>query len=197
MSPARRGLTHSGPLRWGLARWAGGVLRAGALLGLGGCSVFSPLPLWELAKAGGAVAQTSLAWGQSQSSQTVRHSHLPYRNVCIEYNRDCQVADLLPALQSELLERRLSSRVYEQGVEVPGCEVWLRYEAYLQWGTPPLRERHEPYLQQATLSLHAPDGRLVVVSRYQLDGLLEIGKWSSTRRKLAPVVSALLTGHDF
>lgn len=163
---------------------------------LTGCALVSPVPLWELTKAGGAAGYAVLTQRPGEARQTVRHRHVPYEQVCIEFNPDCQVADLLPALQAELHRHQLQTRVLLAGGPGERCEVWLHYEAWLEWGLPPLRERYEPYLQQATLSLRTPDGRLVVTSRYRPEGLLETGRWASTREKLVPVVSALLTGEE-
>jgi hypothetical protein len=159
---------------------------------LSGCSVFSPLPLWELTKATGSLAASAIAMGPSSASRTVVHPHAPVQRLCIEYNRDSQSAELVPALQAELAQRAISSRVYEPGSQVAHCEVWLRYSAAIEWGLPPMASNYKPYLEGATLALHDRDGRLLATSSYQLDGTLGLGRWADTRSKLAPVVTALL-----
>jgi hypothetical protein len=161
---------------------------------LAACSVFSPAPAWELVKAAGSAGSAALAYGPSEASQTVHHGEAPVSSLCIEYNRDAQAADLVPALQAELRELRVDSRVYEAGIMPPRCEVWLRYAASIQWGTPPLSSAYKSYLSAASLSLHRANGRLMASSSYELDERLGIGRWASTRSKLAPVVKALITG---
>lgn len=172
------------PLTW--------LLPAACLLP--GCSVFSPVPLWELTKATGALAANALSVAPSTASQTVFHGPMPGQRLCIEYNRDNQAADLVPALQAELAERGIRSRVYEAGTAAAQCEVWLRYQAAIDWAVPPLANGYRPYLDSATLVLLGPDGRLLASSRYVLDGAFGLGRWADTRSKLAPVVTALLTG---
>jgi hypothetical protein len=176
-------------------RSIGGLL-ALACLPLSGCSLFSPLPLWELAKVTGSLASSAISVGPSSASRTVFHPHARFDRVCIEYNRDSQSADLVPALQAELQRHAIASRVYEAGTVNAGCEVWLRYWAYIEWGVPPLGNAYKPYLNAATLALQGPDGTLLSTSQYALDGVLGLGRWSDTRSKLAPVVVALLTGSE-
>ena len=171
-----------------------------AVAALGGCSVLSPAPTWELIKAGSGVAGMALAYGPSSASQTVHHGDAVPARVCIEFNRDVQATELVPALLAELREHRVAGRVYEPGQGLPDCAVWLRYVASIQWGTPPLSSDYRAYLAAASLSLHRADGRLLASSSYLLDegwgAPLGMGRWSSTRSKLAPVVKALLTGFE-
>lgn len=188
--------------RWSSScKAAGGTTAAalalGSVLALGGCSIVSPMPLWELSKAGAAVVSTSLSFTAGSASQSVRHEHVAYRGVCIEFNRDCQVSDLLPALQAELHARRLRSRVLEAGLPesaTASCEVWLKYEGYLQWDTPMWRDQPQAYLERAALSLLRPDGRVVAAGRYESDGALPLGRWAGTRQKIAPLVAAVVDG---
>lgn len=161
---------------------------------LAGCSVFSPLPAWELLKAGGSAGSTALAYGPSQASQVIHHGDAVPASLCIEYNREAPAAELVPALQAELRGHGVQSRVYEAGSGLAQCSVWLRYSAAIQWGRPPLASAYKSYLSAATLSLHQADGRLMASSAYQLDEGLGLGRWATTRSKLAPAVRALLTG---
>jgi hypothetical protein len=181
-------------MSWSRPRRA--LLAALLPLSLGACSVFSPMPAWELVKATGSAGSAALAYGPSEASQTVHHGDAPVSSLCIEYNRDAPAADLVPALQAELREHRVESRVYEAGTLPPRCEVWLRYVAAIQWGTPPLASGYRAYLSSAALSLHRANGRLMASSSYELDDRFGIGKWASTRSKLAPVVKALITGFE-
>jgi hypothetical protein len=185
-------------MSWPERRRAAAALLAAGLLG--GCSVFSPAPAWELLKAGSGAAGAALAYvpGGAGASQTVHHGAAVPEQVCIEFNRTVQAVDLLPALQAELREHRVGSRVYESGVNMPDCSVWLRYVASIEWGTPPMGSNYRPYLSAAALSLHGADGRLLATSAYLPEeswtAPLALGRWSPTRSKLAPVVKALLTG---
>jgi hypothetical protein len=135
-----------------------------ACSGLQGCSVFSPIPLWELSKATAAAAGSVIPYGASSSSNTVYHLHPKPPQVCIE--------------------------------GVAGCEVWLRYTASVDWGTPPFGKGMHMYLTRAELTLLTDNGEVLASSQYNLDTVFNWGQWSSTQRKLAPVVTALLTGFD-
>jgi hypothetical protein len=155
-------------MRGAIGRWLM-LLPLSGLGGLSGCSVFSPAPLWELAKAGGSLASSALSAAQpSTAVNTVRHPHALPRQVCIEFNRDSQSADMVPALQAELLSRGVPSRVYDAGSVVPDCTHWLRYQARIDWGVPPLG------------------------NSFQLEGLFSMGRWADSRAKLQPAVQALL-----
>lgn len=179
-----------------LAQAARTALAGLALTGLAGCSVFSPAPGWELVKASGSAAATALAYGPSRARDTVHQGEAVPDSVCIEFNRDVQSQELVPALQAELRQHRVASRVYELGMDGPDCRVWLRYVASVEWGQPPMSGAYRPYLSAAALSLHHVDGRLMSSSAYRLEEGLGLGRWSSTRDKLAPVVQALLTGFE-
>lgn len=161
-------------------------------LGLGGCTIFSSAPLWEVAKVAGMAASTSL--GVSKASNTIYQPHDPVTSVCIEFNRDTQVADFVPALQAELNAHKVRSRVYEAGTVLDSCTVWLRYNAYMQWARPPLSDNYKSYMTSATLTLQSIDGRLLASSSYQTNDAFSVAKWTSTRDKISPVVKALMTG---
>lgn len=167
-----------------------------AALPLSACSVFSPLPTWELLKAAGTAGSTAIAYGPNHASQTVHHGDAPVNSLCIEYNRDAQAPDLVPALQAELRALRVQSRVYEAGTSPHLCNVWLRYTATIQWDTPPLQSSFKSYVSALNLTLHRDSGELMSSSSYELDDLTGMGKWSSTRSKVAPVVKALITGFE-
>lgn len=171
-----------------------------SIAGLGavctGCAVFSPVPAIELAKATATAASTAISYGPSHASNTVYHLHAPFQSLCIEYNRDSQVQDVLPALQAELRSLRIDSRVYDAGTAPETCAVWLRYAASMEWGVPPFASEHRAYLSAAVLALQASDGRILSTSQYDLDTVFGVGKWASTRSKISPVVVALVTGFE-
>lgn len=175
---------HASTLRLGISLLA--------VAGLGGCSIFSSAPLWEVAKVAGMAASTSL--GVSKATNTIYHPHEPVSKVCIEFNRDTQVSDFIPALQAELNSHQVQNRVYESGIVLDSCTVWLRYTAYMQWGKPPLSENYKSYMTAATLTLQTDDGRVLASSSYQTNDAFSVAKWTSTRDKISPVVKALMTG---
>ncbi|MDC8783859.1 cell division protein FtsI [Roseateles koreensis] len=168
------------------------IALAAALL-LGGCSVLSPIPLWELAKAGSSAAVYSAAENGTSASDTVQHNFAAFKQMCIEYNENIQLIDLIPALQAEFQSHGIESRVYPPGSTQPACNIWLRYTADLRWDIPLFGGDYKPYLNRAALTLRSERGTVLASSAYTVDDYLELGKWASTRSKLAPVVSALLT----
>lgn len=165
---------------------------------LGGCSLLSPLPAWELIKAGGTAAHSAVATSRpAHASNTVHHGDAPVRDVCIEFNPNAPLEDLVPALQAELRSQGVDSRVYEAGAGQQQCTVWLRYAATIEWGIPPMGSSYRPNLSAAAVSLHRADGRLMSTSSYlQQDQNFGLGRWASTRHKVAPVVKALITGFE-
>ncbi|OWQ49235.1 hypothetical protein CDL60_00340 [Roseateles noduli] len=168
-------------------------------LPLAGCSLLSPMPGIELAKATAGMATVAIGQGPTRATQTVFHDAALPDRVCIEYNRSLALPEFVPALIAELRDHEVQARVFEAGVR-PGdeaCPAWVHYQGLQQWDKPPLSDQMRPYLSQATLSLHDAGGRLMAASSYRSDdATLGLGKWASTRNKLAPVVRALLTGFE-
>jgi hypothetical protein len=171
-----------------------GLVLVMAGLSLSGCSIISPAPLWELAKATGSLASMAVATAPGESSNTVYHAHEPLKELCIEFNPQAQVADIVPALQIALRQHQIESRVYEGIAATEKCNVWLRYSAFIDWGQYPLSDRYKPYVSKAALTLQTARGRVLSSSHYELDPVLGTSKWASTQDKLTPVVSALITG---
>jgi hypothetical protein len=46
------------------------------------------------------------------------------------------------------------------------------------------------------LALRSKEGELISSSQFQLDPYLSRGQWTSTRTKVSPVVTALVTGYQ-
>lgn len=161
----------------------------------GGCSILSPMPAIELAKAVGSASSTALALGPSRASGTVYHPHPGSRFWCIEFNRDTQVADIVPALQSELQGLGIDSRLYERGSMPLDCATVLHYAAWQRWDQPLWRNDYQPYVYAAALTLRNGNGEVLATTRYELDAL-GTGKWAGTQRKMAPLVRALVTGFN-
>jgi hypothetical protein len=169
------------------------LLAAGCTV-LAGCSIISPVPVWEVFKASTAAASVLVASSQGKASDTIYHLHSPFSQLCIEFNPAAEVPDVIPALQLELRNHGVESRVYEARQQVASCEVWLRYAAAIEWGIPTLSGTYRPYINRAALTLQRADGLVLSSSNYVLDEGFSSSKWASVRDKLAPSVTALLTG---
>ncbi len=159
--------------------------------GLSGCTALGPMATWEVLKWSGS---TALAHQGAKPVNTVHHGDAPVRALCIEYNRNAPMEDLVPAMQAELRGQGVESRVYDAGTGPRACTYWLRYVGSVEWGSPPLSEAPRPYLSAAALSLHNADGRLLSSSAYVSE--TSGARWASTRKKIAPVVKALITGFE-
>jgi len=166
------------------------------LAALQGCSVVSPVPVLELVKATGAVAVSAISTGPSHAKNTVYHEHKALDVVCVEYNPLTPDPDIAPALQAELRNHAIDSRIYEEGGAPPSCRFRVTYTADIEWGTPPFGSGYKSYLRDATVTLRDESGAVLSSSAYSLDGAFQMGKWATSRSKLAPVVTALVTGFD-
>lgn len=188
--PARR--TEARPVS-AVAR----CIAAGLAGSLGGCGVLSPVPAWELLKAGASASVVAASQqAPARAQRTVHHGDAPVTAVCIEFNQNVVLEDLVPALQRELRAQGVQSRVYDAGILPPQCLNRLRYTASVDWAVPPLASTYQPTLATATLSLHGGDGSLMAISSYAPQALLGAGRWATTQQKLAPVVKALITGFE-
>ncbi len=167
---------------------------AAACLSLAGCSIVSPEPVWEIAKATASVASLAISSAPGRASDTVRHFSGGFSDLCIAYDAQTQVSDIVPALQAELRAHNIDSRVYDVGMPADRCGVWLRYHAQIDWDRKPFDFSYRPYVTQAALSLRSSGGQLLASSHYALGDGFSQGKWATTRAKLGPVVTALLTG---
>jgi hypothetical protein len=163
---------------------------------LPGCSIVSPAPVIELVKATGAVAVSVISTGPSSAKNTVYHEHKALDAVCVEYNPLTPDPDIAPALQAELRNHEIDSRIYEPGGTPKSCRYRVTYTAEIEWGTPPFASGYKSYIRDATLTLRDENGTVLSSSAYSLDGAFQMGKWATSRSKLAPVVTALVTGFD-
>ncbi len=164
---------------------------------LSGCSVFSPLPLWELTKGAGVVVTAAISDGQGTAVNTIYHDHVSVGQVCIEFNPDCQVPDLIPAMQAQLKSLQIESRVYEAQTPVQACGYWVRYSAFTDYGVPLLGGAYMPYVSRISLTLISAQGQVLSSSAYLAErGEFGASKWASLPSKLKPVITALITGQD-
>jgi hypothetical protein len=169
---------------------------AGAAAALAGCSILSPTPVFELAKASGAAVASMISTGPSSAKNTVYHEHRSLDTVCVEYNPLTPDPDIAPALQAELKNHEIESRIYDAGGAPSSCHFRLSYTADIEWDTPPLGAGYKSYIRDATLTLRDENGLVLSSSAYSLDGVFQMGKWAPSRSKLAPVVTALVTGFE-
>jgi hypothetical protein len=167
-----------------------------AVVVLPGCSIISPAPVLELVKATGAAAASIISTGPSSAKNTVYHEHRSLDTVCVEYNPMTPDPDIAPALQAELRNHEIDSRIYEMGGAPASCHFRLSYTADIEWGTPPFAAGYKSYIRDATLTLRDENGLVLSSSAYSLDGVFQMGKWATSRSKLAPVVTALVTGFE-
>ncbi len=163
---------------------------------LSGCSILAPTPVFELAKASGAAVASMISTGPSNAKNTVYHEHRSLDTVCVEYNPQTPDPDIAPALQAELKNHEIESRIYDAGGAPSSCHFRLTYTADIEWGMPPLASGYKSYIRDATLTLRDENGLVLSSSAYSLDGVFQMGKWSPSRSKLAPVVTALVTGFE-
>lgn len=178
---------------WNLSRAQLGGWIILASSGLLGCSIVTPAPLIELAKATGAAASTMISVTPSEPVNVVQNVAVSPKSVCIEYNPVCPVADMLPALQQGLIKNGISSRVYEPGTHFGYCRYWMKYSASMDWDTPLLGDESQSYLTSARLTLVSDAGLVLAYSEYRLGGLMQPGKWASVYQKMEPVVRSLVS----
>jgi hypothetical protein len=164
---------------------------------LSGCSVLTPLPVWELTKGAAAAVNTAIGLGPGSAVNTIYHDHAPARQVCIEYNPDCQVPDMIPALLGEFRGRQISARIYESSANIQACPYWVRYSAYTAWDEKMFGKGYAAYVSSITLTMFDANGRVLSGGAYVSDrSVFGAGKWASVQTKLAPVVDALVAGQD-
>jgi hypothetical protein len=167
---------------------------AGLVLSMAGagCGVLNPMPVWELTK--GASQAASYWLSAPTAHDTVAHAAFRLHRVCIVVNQDVQAPEMVPALQAALWEHKVESRVVSAVTPSEACDAWLSYTASIEWAIPPFEDAFKYYLSAAYVALADQKGQMLASSRYTASGTFSSGKWHPTRRKIAPVVTALLTG---
>lgn len=172
------------------------------LLGVGfvlqGCAAgpFGTFYTVQAIKATGTMAAVNLQASAGEAKDTVYHARQPISEICIQYNPQVQMVDIVPALQLALRANQIESRVYEEGAVVGSkCPYWLRYNAQVAWDKPPFTEKFQTYVSAAGLTLQSDSGQVLASSNYSVDGSgYGTSKWASTHDKLASAVSALVSG---
>jgi len=162
---------------------------AGGLM-LSGCVIMTPSPAMEALELIGALTVKTVSLGPYKPDHEVTHAHNKIQNVCIEFNAESAVADFVPSLQAILAKSSVDSRVYRFGEIPSGCRHSLHYTAYQRWEKQLLGSEYTPYLIAAQLILRE-NGKVVASAGYEL-GVLGLDVRASTRRKIAPAVTAIL-----
>lgn len=159
-----------------------------------GCVVVPPSPTYEAVSliSTALVGASSMVPGAAENA--VSHKHSRIDNICIQFNPDVGIADFVPAVQRELREYSVDSRIYEVGMQPQDCEALLYYSAFLDWDQRALNDRYSAYMTFANMTLRTNDGRVLASANYE-GGQLGLDKWSSTRTKIAGVVKALLANN--
>ncbi|MBV8678842.1 MAG: cell division protein FtsI [Aquitalea sp.] len=166
---------------------------APVVLASSGCSLItSPLVAGvQLA----STTVTSMANMAPNSSTTgMAHPHEELHNICIELNSSVIMPDFIPELQKQLRERELESRIYAVGMAPSDCEAVLYYTVLTQWGSPLFSDDLHPYITDMSLLLKK-NGKVLANASYRLDGLA-YDKWSSTGKKLSPLLSKMFSAEN-
>lgn len=166
---------------------------AGAGVLLSGCMVMAPSPAVEAVNLISTVLVKSTSIQPGTAQDAVVHPHARIDQVCIELNPVVALPDFVPAVQSELHENGIASRLYDVGMPPLDCQATLYYTAFLDWDRRALNDDYTAYLSYATLTLRS-NGRVLASSNYEL-GQIGLDKWSSTRSKISATVKALLAGN--
>lgn len=165
-----------------------------SLVLLSGCVVVPPSPTYEAVSliSTAVVGASSLIPGAANNP--VVHGHERIDNLCIQFNPAVAVADFVPAVQRELRDNSVDSRLYEAGMQPADCQAILYYSAFLDWDRRAMSDEYSPYLTFASITLRSSDGRVLASANYE-EGQLGMDKWSSTRAKISTVIKALLAGN--
>lgn len=166
-----------------------------SLAAAAGCVVVPPSPTYEAVSlvSTALVSASSVIPGAAQNA--IAHQHQRIDNVCIQFNPAVGLIDFVPAVQRELRDNRVDSRLYQPGMQPQDCEAILYYSAFLDWDRRTLGDGYSAYLTFASMTLRTGDGRVLASANYE-SGALGFDKWSSTRTKISGAVRALLVNNS-
>lgn len=108
-------------------------------------------------------------------------------DVCIERNPKVLVDDFVMVVQSRFAHHGITTDVYEPGRAPTDCNTRLTYTASRSWDL-------VPFMNHAELSMFQ-EGRMVGFASYHHHGGFDFSKFSSTSRKMTPIIDELLAGH--
>ena len=175
-----------------MRRHAGALV---SMLSIGGCVVVPPDPTYQAVSLVSTALVGASSVLPSDPRNSIAHPHAPIDRVCIQHNPAVELTDFVPAMQRELRDNRVESRLYEPGMQPEDCNTLLYYSAFLDWGQRGLSEQYSAYLTFASMTLRTRDGRVLASANYE-GGELGLDKWSSTRSKIAGAVKALVANND-
>jgi hypothetical protein len=158
---------------------------------LSACMVVPPSPVYEAASLVSTAVVSASSLMPNAARNAVVHNHERIDNVCIQFNPSVALADFVPAMQGELRDNRVDSRLYEIGMQPADCQAILYYTAFLDWDQRAFNDEYAAYLTFANFTLRSSDGRVLASANYE-SGQMGLDKWSSTRLKISTVVKALL-----
>lgn len=168
-------------------------LIAPAALTLSGCTLITS-PLIAGAQLAGTAVSSVANMAPGSSTNGMAHPHDELHNICIELNSNVIVPDFIPELQKKLRELDMESRVYAVGNAPSDCEAMLYYNVLTQWGSPLFSDELRPYITDINLLLKK-NGKVLANAAYKLDGM-SYDKWSSTGKKLTPLLSKMFSSEN-
>jgi hypothetical protein len=165
-----------------LMLWAG-------VASIPGCMIMTPTPTAEAMQVISSAVTTMASLSPISSNSDFSRDYSVPASVCIEWNPQVPIEDLVPAVQTELKRLKVDSRVYDVGMAPSSCPAMLQYVARVAWGKPVLGDDYAPYITSLSLSLRR-NGSVLASSSYQIDDL-GYDRWKATRKKVAPLVDRL------
>lgn len=157
-------------------------------LPLAGCMTLVSIPLDETLHL--LVSGASEMMASTTADETPCQLRFPVQSVCIEYNRNVPMPELVVGIQKRLKQLQVESTLYDVGVMPLTCETSLRYSAARSWATHFTSSDKQSYLGDAELTLYQ-NGRVLSAVHYQTSRL-GYEKWTSTATKMTPVVDELV-----
>lgn len=168
-------------------------MMAPAALTLSACTLITSPIVTGVQLASTAV--TSIAnMAPNTSTNGMVHPHDELRNICVEINSTVIIPDFIPELQKQLREREIESRIYAVGNAPANCDALLYYTVLTQWGSPLFSDELRPYITDINLLLKK-NGKVLANAAYKLDGMA-YDKWSSTGKKLSPLLSKMFSADN-
>jgi hypothetical protein len=158
---------------------------------LAGCVIVPPDPTYQAVSLVSSALVSASSVVPGSANDAVVHEHGRIDNVCIQFNPAVGLDDFVSAVQRELRDNSVDSRIYEPGMQPADCKALLHYSAFLDWGQRAMDDRYAAYLTFASMTLSTSDGRVLASANYE-SGRMGLDKWSSTQSKISGVVKALL-----
>ncbi len=162
-------------------------------IGLGGCSLITSPIATSVQMASSAVSMVSNMAPNIGTSAVVFQKDKTSA-VCIEWNSQVIASDFLPELQRQLQAMSIASRVYDAGMAPGDCPEIMKYDVRTKWATPLFSDNAAPYISDINLFLKQ-GGKVVATAAYSVDSLA-YDKWTSTPKKLAPLLQKMFAAES-